>query len=156
MTPAVLALEAAAIAHRILTYEHEPRTEAYGAEAAEALGLDPNAVFKTLLAVLDDRELVVALVPVTTTLDLKALARVAGAKRAMMADPAAAERSSGYVVGGISPLGQKRALRTFVDETIELADECFVSGGRRGLELGLAPRDLLAALDATIAALAAN
>ena len=153
MTPAVTALEKLGLPFRVLDYEHDPRSEAYGTEAAEALDLDPHAVFKTLLARLHPDELVVALVPVTTSLDLKALARAAGAKRAMMAAPADAERTTGYVVGGISPLGQKQRLRTFVDETVTILEECFVSGGRRGLELSLVPEDLVAALSATVAPL---
>lgn len=150
MTPAVTALERLGLPFRVLDYEHDPRSEAYGTEAAEALALDPHAVFKTLLARLDPDELVVALVPVTTSLDLKALARAGGAKRAAMADPADAERATGYVVGGISPLGQKKRLRTFVDDSVTILDECFVSGGRRGLELELAPDDLVGALSAVI------
>jgi Cys-tRNA(Pro)/Cys-tRNA(Cys) deacylase len=146
-------LEKRGLPFRVLEYEHDPRADAYGTEAAEALDLDPHAVFKTLLARLDGDELVVALVPVTTTLDLKALARAGGSKRAAMADPADAERATGYVVGGISPLGQKKRLRSFVDETVTLLDECFVSGGRRGMELALAPDDLVEALAAVIAPL---
>ena len=154
MTPAVTALERLGLAFRVLEYQHEPRSEAYGSEAAEALELDPHAVFKTLLARLEPDELVVALVPVTASLDLKALARAAGAKRAAMAAPADAERATGYVVGGISPLGQRRTLRAFVDETVTILDQCYVSGGRRGLELALAPDDLVAAISANVSDLA--
>lgn len=154
MTPAVTALERLGLAFRVLEYEHDPRSEAYGSEAAEALELDPHAVFKTLLARLEPDELVVALVPVTASLDLKALARAAGAKRAAMAAPADAERATGYVVGGISPLGQRRTLRAFVDETVTILDQCYVSGGRRGLELALAPDDLVAAISANVTDLA--
>ena len=154
MTPAVTALERLGLAFRVLEYEHDPRSEAYGSEAAEALELDPHAVFKTLLARLEPDELVVALVPVTASLDLKALARAAGAKRAAMAAPADAERATGYVVGGISPLGQRRTLRAFVDETVTILDQCYVSGGRRGLELALAPDDLVAAISANVSDLA--
>ena len=154
MTPAVTALERLGLAFRVLEYQHDPRSEAYGSEAAEALELDPHAVFKTLLARLEPDELVVALVPVTASLDLKALARAAGAKRAAMAAPADAERATGYVVGGISPLGQRRTLRAFVDETVTILDQCYVSGGRRGLELALAPDDLVAAISANVSELA--
>ena len=154
MTPAVTALERLGLAFRVLEYQHDPRSEAYGSEAAEALELDPHAVFKTLLARLEPDELVVALVPVTASLDLKALARAAGAKRAAMAAPADAERATGYVVGGISPLGQRRPLRAFVDETVTILDQCYVSGGRRGLELALAPDDLVAAISANVSDLA--
>ena len=150
MTPAVTALERLGLSFRVLDYAHDPRAEAYGGEAAEALGLDPHAVFKTLLARLEPDELVVALVPVTGNLDLKALARAARAKRAAMAEPADAERATGYVVGGISPLGQKKRLRAFVDESVTILDECFVSAGRRGLELALTPDDLIAAISATV------
>ena len=155
MTPAVTALERLGVSYRVLEYEHDPRAEAFGAEAAEALDLDPHAVFKTLVARLDD-ELAVALVPVTTTLDLKALARAGGSKRATMADPADAERATGYVVGGISPLGQKKRLRSFVDDSVTILDDCFVSGGRRGLELALAPDDLVRAMSAVVAPIAAE
>ena len=119
-------------------------------------GLDPDTVFKTLMARLDDDRgpLVVAIVPVAYQLDLKALARAAGVKRAKMATVIDAERSSGYVAGGISPFGQRRALATFVDETAEICDTMFVSGGQRGLDIGLSPTDLIRALEATVAALA--
>ena len=156
MTPAITALERLGVPYRVLEYEHDPRAEAYGTEAAEALDLDPHAVFKTLVARLDDGELAVALVPVTTTLDLKALARAGGSKRAAMADPADAERATGYVVGGISPLGQKKRLRSFVDESVAILDDCFVSGGRRGLELALTPDDLVRAMSAVVAPIAAE
>ena len=135
------------------TYTHDPATASYGLEAASLLGLPPEQVFKTLLADADG-DLVVAIVPVTGSLDLKALAVALGAKRASMAERAAAERVTGYVVGGISPLGQKRALPTVVDETAELFDTVYVSGGRRGFDLGLAPADLIAATHARVAPIA--
>lgn len=153
-TPATRVLADAGIDHRVLPYEHDPAAESYGLEAADALGLDPDQVFKTLLAELDTSELVVAIVPVSCRLDLKSLARLAGAKKAEMADPARAEKVTGYVVGGISPLGQKKQLRTFVDELAELSDEIFVSAGRRGLDLGVGPTELIAVLDATVGAIA--
>ena len=153
MTPATRQLDALGISHRTVSYDHDEKASGYGLEAALVLGLDPDAVFKTLLAAVDG-ELVVACVPVSGQLDLKALASAAGGKRAAMADPAAAQRSTGYVLGGISPLGQRKRLPTFVDETCVLLDEIYVSGGRRGLEIALAPDDLVAALDATIAAIA--
>lgn len=155
-TPATVFLDENEIAYRECGYEHDPSAESYGLEAAEKLGLDPDVVFKTLMARLDDDRgpLVVAIVPVAHQLDLKALARAAGAKRARMAAVADAERSSGYVAGGISPLGQKRRLPTFIDETAEICETIYVSGGRRGLDLGLSPADLIAALDATVAPLA--
>lgn len=142
MTPAIKLLERTRTAHRVVAYEHDARSESYGTEAAEALGLDPGQVFKTLLATVDGAETVVAVVPVDRRLDLKALARAAGAKKATMADPGDAERLTGYVVGGISPLGQRKRLRTFIDATAEALDEIHVSGGRRGLEIALRPDDL--------------
>ncbi|WP_355659478.1 Cys-tRNA(Pro) deacylase [Halomonas salifodinae] len=143
MTPAIRALERAGIPHRVLSYAHDPRAPAYGLEAAEALGLSPESVFKTLLARLDDGRLVVALVAVAQQLDLKALARAAGAKKAQMADPEEAQRATGYVVGGISPLGQKKRLPTLIDRRAEALPELHISAGKRGLEVALAPADLV-------------
>ena len=156
MTPGVKALERAKIAFELREYEHDPRAASYGLEAAEVLGIDPASVFKTLLAQVDGRELVVAIVPVAGTLNLKALAKAAQGKRAEMADPTAAERSTGYVRGGISPFGQKKRLRTFVDETVQALETVHVSGGRRGLEIALAPADLIAATSATVAGIAGD
>ncbi len=141
-TPATLALTRAGIAFTLHPYDHDPRAASFGLEAAGALGLDPATVHKTLLAEVGD-ELVVAVVPVTGDLDLKALARALGAARARMAAPALAERSTGYVVGGISPLGQRRTLRTVVDAGALAHDRVYVSAGRRGLDVGLAPADLV-------------
>ncbi|WP_439564801.1 Cys-tRNA(Pro) deacylase [Microcella sp.] len=141
-TPATVALAAAGIAFTAHTYAHDPATTNYGLEAAAALELDADRVFKTLLAEADGR-LVVGIVPVTGMLDLKALAAAVGAKRAVMADPAVAERKTGYVVGGISPIGQKTALPTMLDETAALWPTIYVSGGRRGFDIELAPDDLL-------------
>lgn len=149
-TPATLALTRAGIAFTLHEYDHDPRAGSYGLEAAAALGLDPDQVFKTLLADLDG-SLVVAVVPVSGMLDLKALARALDGSRAAMADPKAAERATGYVTGGISPIGQKRALRTVVDESALLYDEVYVSAGRRGLDLGIAPADLVEATGAITA-----
>ena len=149
-TPATVALERAGIAFTVHAYDHDPRSASYGLEAADALGLDPDAVFKTLLADVDG-ELVVAVVPVSGQLDLKALASVLGGKRAAMADPAVAERTTGYVVGGISPIGQRKRLRTVVDETATTEPAVYVSGGRRGVDLGLDPADLVRVLDARVA-----
>ncbi len=151
MTPATKQLDAAKVPYEVITYDHDPAAESYGTEAAETLNLDPASVFKTLLAKLDSGDLVVAIVPVDNMLSLKALARAAGAKKATMADPADAERSTGYVVGGISPLGQRKPLATFVDDTCELFDQIHVSGGKRGMEIRLAPADLLKVLNATSA-----
>lgn len=142
-TPATLALARAGVAFTAHAYEHDPRAAAYGLEAAEKLGIDPDRVFKTLLANVDGA-LAVGIVPVAQQLDLKALAQALGGKRAEMADPAVAERKTGYVVGGISPIGQKTALPTVLDESAILCATILVSGGRRGLDLELAPDDLLA------------
>jgi len=145
-TPATLALARAGIAFELRGYEHDPRATSYGLEAAQelaqALGVDPARVFKTLLASVDGR-LVVGVVPVTGQLDLKALAAATGGKKAEMADPALAERTTGYVVGGISPIGQKRRLPTVVDASALEHETVLVSGGRRGLDLELAPADLV-------------
>lgn len=142
MTPATKQLDAARIAYRLHRYEHDPKAESYGGEAAEKLGLATDQVFKTLVAASETGELLVAIVPVHGKLNLKNLASAAGAKKAVMADPAAAQRSSGYLVGGISPIGQKKALRTFIDQSAEAFATIYVSAGRRGLEIELAPQDL--------------
>lgn len=152
-TPAVVALARAGIAHTLHAYEHDPRVTNYGLEAAEALGVDADAVFKTLLADVDGA-LVVGIVPVTGQLDLKALARAVGGSKAVMAAPQAAQRATGYVVGGISPVGQKRSHPTVLDETAVLHETIYVSGGRRGLDIGLTPDDLVAVTGATYAAIA--
>jgi Cys-tRNA(Pro)/Cys-tRNA(Cys) deacylase len=156
MTPAVILLEKANVAHELHAYEHDPNAESYGLEAAELLGLDPATVFKTLLAVIDRSETVVAVIPVNGQLDLKALARAAGGKKAAMADPLEAERITGYVVGGISPLGQRKRLRTFIDESASRLDQMNVSAGRRGLEIRLAPPDLALLADARFVPLVAG
>ena len=149
-TPATAALNAAGIAFEVRAYEHDPRAASYGTEAAEALGVDPARVFKTLLASLDSR-LVVGIVPVTGHLDLKALARALGGSKAVMAEVAAAERATGYVAGGISPVGQKRPHPTVLDASALEHDTILVSGGRRGLDVELAPRDLVAVTGAVTA-----
>ncbi|MBK9475933.1 MAG: Cys-tRNA(Pro) deacylase [Tetrasphaera sp.] len=152
-TPATVTLTAAGVTFSVHTYEHDPAAPSYGVEAANALGLPAEQVFKTLV-VETGAGLAVGVVPVTGSLDLKALAAALGVKKVEMADPAAAERSTGYVLGGISPIGQKRRLPTVVDETCELFDIVYVSGGRRGLDLGIAPSDLLRLTDGTIAEIA--
>lgn len=152
-TPATLALTCAGIAFTNHPYEHDPSADSFGREAAAALGVDAERVFKTLLTDAGG-ELVVGIVPVTSRLDLKALAAAVGAKRATMADPAVAERRTGYVVGGISPIGQKIAHATVVDETAELYDTIYVSGGRRGFDIELSPADLVAMTDAIVADIA--
>ena len=153
-TPALLLLTETGTPHTVHAYEHDPRTDlGYGLEAATVLGLDPGQVFKTLMAEVDGA-LVVAVVPGTGMLDLKALAHAVGGKRATMADRADAERATGYVAGGISPLGQKTAHRTVLDETVWLYDQVYVSGGRRGLDSGLAPDDLARLTKAVVAPIA--
>ena len=150
----MVAARRAGIDCRVLEYEHAEGTSAFGREAAEALGLDPHRVFKTLVAELASGEFVVAIVPVAARLDLKALAAAAGSKKAVMADPRAAERATGYVAGGISPFGQKRRHPIFLDESAEICDRIYVSGGQRGLDISLDPADVVATLDATVAPLA--
>jgi len=152
-TPATLALKAAGIAFTLHPYVHDPSARSYGLEAAEALGVEPARVFKTLLAEVDGA-LTVAIVPVSSKLDLKALASAMGGKRAELADPALAERKTGYVVGGISPVGQKTRLPTVLDASAEAFPSIFVSGGRRGLDLELSPADLRAITAARVAAIA--
>ncbi|MFE6865207.1 Cys-tRNA(Pro) deacylase [Kitasatospora sp. NPDC057692] len=152
-TPATVALETAAVPFTVHSYEHDPAAASYGGEAAEALGVPAERVFKTLVADVDG-VLTVGVVPVAGQLDLKALAAAVGGKRAAMADPAAAERSSGYVLGGISPLGQRRPLRTVVDAGALAHPTVFVSGGRRGLEVELSPADLVALTGARTAPIA--
>jgi Cys-tRNA(Pro)/Cys-tRNA(Cys) deacylase len=152
-TPATAALRAAGAVYTEHEYAHDPRSAAFGLEAAEALGVEPERVFKTLLFDADG-EIAVGIVPVSARLDLKRAAAALGARRGAMADPAVAERRTGYVVGGISPLGQRTRHRTVVDETVELWDTVFVSGGRRGLDVELAPADLLRLTDAIVADIA--
>ncbi len=152
-TPATVALTSAGISFTRHAYQHDAAAPAYGLEAADALGLPREQVFKTLLADVDGA-LVVGIVPVAGKLDLKALAAALGGKKATMADPGVAERTTGYVVGGISPLGQKKMLRTVLDESALLHDVVYVSGGRRGFDLGLAPSDLVAQTRAVTARIA--
>lgn len=148
-----MALDRAGIAYEVRAYAHDPTASSYGLEAAEVLGVDPARVFKTLL-VEADGSLAVGIVPVDTLLDLKAVAAALGAKKAVMAEPADAERVTGYVVGGISPVGQRRRLPTVLDESALAHATILVSGGRRGLDLELRPRDLLSLVDGTTAPVA--
>lgn len=145
MTPAIDLLKKHRVTFQVHAYEHDPKAPSYGLEAAEKLGLEPGRVFKTLLAASDRQELLVAVVPVVGSLDLKALAQAAGVKKCDMADPVAAQRATGYLLGGISPLGQKKRLRTFIDGRASGFETIFVSAGRRGLEVEL-PASALAAL----------
>ena len=148
-TPATVALTRAGTPFALHEYTHDPRSSSYGLEAAEALGLDAARVFKTLMASVDG-SLAVAVVPVSGQLDLKALARSLGGSRASMADQAAAERATGYVAGGISPIGQKRRHRTVVDGSALDHATVFVSAGRRGLELEISPADLVRITEAIV------
>jgi len=136
-TPAIAAAQRAGVAHRVHPYEHDPRAESYGLEAAEKLGVEPRRVFKTLVVTVDGA-LSVAILPADAQLDLRALG-----KRAALADRRDAERATGYVTGGISPLGQRRRLPTTLDESAVAFETVFVSAGRRGLQLEIAPTDLL-------------
>ena len=149
-TPATVALTAAGVAYTVHSYDHDPAHPSYGEEAAQAMGVSPDRVFKTLVADVDGA-LTVAVVPVAGQLDLKALAAAVGGKRAAMADPALAERTTGYVRGGISPLGQRKRLRTVLDASASAHDTICVSAGRRGLEVELAPADLAALTGAVLA-----
>jgi len=151
-TPAIALLAKQGVVHRVHSYRHDAR-QAYGPEAALLLGIDPERVFKTLIAEVDGA-LTVGVVPVSATLDLKALAGAAGGKRARMADVAAAERATGYVAGGISPLGQRKRLATVVDASAERWETVFCSGGRRGLEIEIAPADLVCLTNASVAPIA--
>ncbi|MER5487017.1 Cys-tRNA(Pro) deacylase [Streptomyces sp. NPDC002812] len=152
-TPAIVALTAAGADFTVHAYEHDPAHPSYGEEAAQALGVSPAQVFKTLLADVDG-SLVVAVVPVSGSLDLKALAAAVGGKRAAMADPALAERTTGYVLGGISPLGQRKRLPTVLDTSASGFPTICVSAGRRGLEVELAPATLTALTSAAEAPIA--
>lgn len=151
-TPATTALTAADVAFTVHEYDHDPRAESYGTEAAEAMGIDPERVFKTLFADVDGA-LVVGVVPVVGQLDLKALARAVQGRKAVMADPRAAERATGYVVGGISPLGQRKAHPTVVDDSALAHPTVFVSAGRRGMEVELSPAELVRLTAARVAAI---
>jgi Cys-tRNA(Pro)/Cys-tRNA(Cys) deacylase len=152
-TPATSLLSRAKIAYTLHPYDHDPRAETFGDEAAAALGIEPTRIFKTLIATVDGR-LVCGVVPVAARLDLKALAAAAGGKRAAMAEPAAAARATGYVVGGISPLAHRSRLPVVVDESALSFPSVYVSAGKRGLQVELAPADLVRAAGATTAAIA--
>jgi len=158
MTPAINALVAAGLSYSIHEYERSDSLHDFGVEAADKLGLDREQVFKTLLVTYEaggKPQQAVAIVPVSGKLHLKAVAAALGAKKADMCDPALAERLTGYVVGGISPLGQRKRLPTVLDEIALEFDTIYVSGGKRGLDIGVAPRDLVNLLDAVIADIAA-
>lgn len=151
MTPAVRVAEAAKIEFALHRYEHDPKADSFGLEAAEKLGVPPERVFKTLVAQVDGKKLVLTVIPVADRLDLKKLASVVGGKKADLADPGAAERATGYVVGGISPLGGRRKLPTFVDDSAVDQGTILVSAGQRGLQIELSPADLVRLTAATTA-----
>ena len=153
MTPAINLLKKHGIVHSVLSYPHDPDADSYGGEAVQQLGLDPAQVFKTLLASTEKHELLVAIVPVSGTLDLKALAEAAGCRKCEMAPPEQAQRATGYLVGGISPLAQKKKHRTFLDASAQALATLHVSAGRRGLEVAVAPADLLRLTDGRYAAI---
>lgn len=153
MTPGINSARKARVTHTIHEYSHDPASASYGTEAAEKMGVDPSRVFKTLVVTVDGRELAVGVVPVSAMLSMKRIAKAAGAKKAAMADPAEVQRATGYVLGGVSPLGQKKRLKTFIDQSASDFDTVFVSAGRRGLEIELAPADLQKLTDATLVAL---
>jgi Cys-tRNA(Pro)/Cys-tRNA(Cys) deacylase len=156
VTPAVRTLEAAGIEFHVSGYDRgDGELRDFGREAADALDLPHDQVFKTLIVTTEHGELVVGVVPVSCQLSMKRVAAAVGAKRAAMCDVAEAERSTGYVVGGISPIGQRKRLRTVVDESAELFDVIYVSGGKRGIDIGLAPGDLIEVLGATVAPITA-
>ncbi|MBD3640128.1 MAG: Cys-tRNA(Pro) deacylase [Marinobacter sp.] len=142
MTPGINVAKKARVPYRIHEYDHDPNSESYGTEAAEKTGVDPARVFKTLVASVDNRELVVGVLPVTAMFSMKLIAKAVGGKKATMADKQEVQRATGYVLGGVSPLGQKRRLKTFIDQSARNFDTIYVSAGRRGLEIELAPEDL--------------
>ncbi|WP_104103156.1 Cys-tRNA(Pro) deacylase [Arthrobacter sp. 08Y14] len=154
-TPATRLLDEANIPYTVRHYEHDAGAPSYGMEAAEKLGLPPKIVYKTLMVDLGGR-LAVAMVPVALNLDLKEFAALMGARKAVMADRREAERRTGYVVGGISPLGQKHPSPSGIDNRVELLDTVYVSGGRRGLQIGLSPFDLIRLTSALTAPIAAT
>ena len=153
MTPAITLAKNSGIVHRVHDYIHDVASESHGLEAADKLGVSPDRVFKTLVVSLDGDTLAVAVVPVSGMLGLKAMARAAGARKAAMAARADAERATGYVLGGISPLGQKRRLRTVIDTSALNHATVYVSAGRRGLEIELSPDDLGKLVDASFASI---
>ena len=154
MTPAVDLAAAAGVHVGVHPYDHDPSHPSYGLEAAEALGVDPGDVLKTLVVELTDGELALAVVPVEATVDLKAVAAALGTKKASMAEPYKAERATGYVVGGISPLGTRQQLRTAIDELALSAEVVYCSGGRRGLDISLPPDDLVRLTTGVVAPIA--
>ncbi|OFE12423.1 aminoacyl-tRNA deacylase [Pseudohongiella acticola] len=154
MTPGINVAKKAGISHRLHEYEHDAGHPSYGLEAAEKMGVPAHQVFKTLVVALDNHSLAVAVIPVSAMLNLKLAARAAGAKKAVMAPAADVQRSTGYVLGGVSPLGQKKRLPTFIDLSATQFATVFVSAGRRGLEIELSPDNLAKLANANFCALA--
>ena len=159
MTPAINLAKKNKIKHSVHEYQHDASAissgESYGQEAADKMGVNAEQVFKTLVVNLDNKELVVAVIPVSSMLSMKQVAIAAKAKKAVMADKSAVERSTGYVLGGVSPLGQKKRLRSFIDSSAQQYETIFVSAGKRGLEIELSPADLSQLLSAHFTALTA-
>lgn len=153
MTPAINLLKKKKIQHTVLKYQHDPAAASYGLEATEKLGLDPVTVFKTLVVELDKQQWAVCILPVTEKLSMKAAAKAAGAKKAGMAKPEDVERMTGYILGGVSPLGQKKRLPTFIHDSAQSLTIMHVSAGRRGLEVALSPSDLSLSTQARFAPL---
>ena len=153
MTPAINTAKKAKIPFTVHTYQHDPSTDSYGKEAADKLGVAEERVFKTLVVELDGRSLATAIIPVSMVLNMKQVAKAAGAKKAAMADKGAVERTTGYVLGGVSPLGQKKRLPTYIDASASTLPTIFVSAGRRGLEIELHPTDLASLAGGTFAAI---
>lgn len=142
MTPGINVVKKAKVTHKVIEYSHDPSSESYGSEAAEKMGIPEDQVFKTLVVCLDNKTLAVGVLPVSQMLSMKLMAKACGAKKAVMADKTVVARSTGYVLGGVSPLGQKKRLKTIIDSSAENQSSIFVSAGRRGLEIELAPNDL--------------
>ncbi len=155
MTPAINLAKKKKLNHQVHEYQHDPTSESYGIEAAEKMGVEQARVFKTLVVQLESKALVVAIIPVSEKLSMKLIAKAVGAKKATMADKADVERATGYVLGGVSPLGQKKRLRTLIDDSAKQFDSIFVSAGRRGLEIELSPLDLASAISAAFKAICA-
>ena len=154
MTPAITLIEKSGVKHQVHEYSHDPAATSYGLEAAEKTGAEPARVFKTLVVKLDGKALAVGIVPVTASLNMKQVAKALGAKKAAMAEPAEVERTTGYVLGGVSPLGQKKRLKTAIDASAQSFPTIYVSAGRRGLELELAPEDLRSLVNGVFAGIA--
>ena len=151
MTPGIKVVEKAKVEHQVLQYDHDVSAESYGLEASEKLGLDQTRVFKTLVVSLDNQELVVGVLPVSAMLSMKLIAKAFKGKKASMAEPKAVERATGYVLGGVSPVGQKKRLKTVIDASAQGHDTIYVSAGRRGLEIELKPADLVNLVNGTFA-----